>query len=179
MARRKKADKVCATIDLWSRRQMRSYFDSTGHFIVDWALKSVILGCTRYRGSHTADHGCHLWSQWQDLSHCDKQRCQHAQSIFTPWFRDHMTDSTHESSSDDDDDEDDDVTTAVSDDSLFEYVNDHITCFANTLQLVINDGLQQAGMGNKVLAKASAVVSREKTYSCHWEAREPQTPTNC
>ena len=59
---------------------------------------------------------------------------------------------TNETWSDDDDDEDDDVTTAVSDDSLFEYV-------AHTLQLVIKDGFQQAGTINKVLVKASAVVS--------------------
>ena len=66
---------------------------------------------------------------------------------------------TNETWSDDDDDEDDDLTTAVSDDSLFEYVNDHISCFAHTLQLVIKDGFQQAGTINKVLVKASAVVS--------------------
>jgi len=31
-----KADKVCATIDLWSTKQMCSYFGVAGHFIVDW-----------------------------------------------------------------------------------------------------------------------------------------------
>ena len=40
------ADKVCATIDLWSNRQMCSYFSVTGHFTVDWVLQSVMLACT-------------------------------------------------------------------------------------------------------------------------------------
>ena len=94
MARLKKADKVCATIDLWSSMQMRSYFGVTGHFIVDWALESVMLGCIRFRGSHTADAIAEQFSTTaatydlnDKISH--RQLCQHAQSIFTPWFRDH------------------------------------------------------------------------------------------
>ena len=55
IARLKQADKICATIDLWSSRQMRSYYGVTGHFILDWTLHSVMLACSRFRGSHTAE----------------------------------------------------------------------------------------------------------------------------
>ena len=169
MARLKKADKVCATIDLWSSRQMRSYFGVTGHFIVDWALESVMLGCIRFRGSHTADAIAEQFSTTaatydlnDKISHIVTDNAANMLKAFSlPGFE---TTVTNETLSDDDDDEDDDVTTAVSDDSLFEYVNDHISCFAHTLQLVIKDGFQQAGTINKVLAKASAVVSHVRKY---------------
>ena len=169
MARLKKADKVCATIDLWSSRQMRSYFGVTGHFIVDWALESVMLGCIRFRGSHTADAIAEQFSTTaatydlnDKISHIVTDNAANMLKAFSlPGFE---TTVTNETLSDDDDDEDDDVTTVVSDDSLFEYVNDHISCFAHTLQLVIKDGFQQAGTINKVLAKASAVVSHVRKY---------------
>ena len=37
------------------------------------------------------------------------------------------------------------------------YVNEHVSCFAYTLQLVIKDGFKQAGI-NKVLTKTSAIM---------------------
>ncbi|MGH0130260.1 UNVERIFIED_CONTAM: hypothetical protein FKN15_015602 [Acipenser sinensis] len=36
---------ICLTIDLWSSRDMRSFFGITGHFIQDYALQSVMLAC--------------------------------------------------------------------------------------------------------------------------------------
>ena len=48
---------VCVTVDLWTNRQLCSYFGITAHFITscDWDLKSVMLSCSRFRGSYTAD----------------------------------------------------------------------------------------------------------------------------
>ena len=64
----------------------------------------------------------------------------------------------HDSPYSSDDDEADD-TTPVSDDGLFDYVNEHVSCFAHTLQLVIKDGFKQAAGIDKVLAKTSAIVT--------------------
>ena len=50
-----KAESVCVTVDLWSNRQMRSYFGMTAHFIMDWSMQSVMLACSCFCGSHTVD----------------------------------------------------------------------------------------------------------------------------
>ena len=52
----KMAQDVCVTIDLWSNRQMKSFIGITGHYILDWTLKSVMLACKRFKGKHTADN---------------------------------------------------------------------------------------------------------------------------
>lgn len=51
----KKTEMICVTVDLWSSRQMRSFFGMTAHYVADWSLKSAMLACSRFRGSHTAD----------------------------------------------------------------------------------------------------------------------------
>ncbi|VDI11014.1 Hypothetical predicted protein [Mytilus galloprovincialis] len=53
--KRKRAESVCLTIDLWSSRQMRGFLGITGHFILDWAMKSVMICCKRFKGRHTAE----------------------------------------------------------------------------------------------------------------------------
>ena len=52
-----KTSLVCVTGDLWSNRQLCSYFGITAHFITscDWDLTSVMLSCGCFHGSHTAD----------------------------------------------------------------------------------------------------------------------------
>ena len=39
-------------MDLWTNRQMRSFSGITAHFILNWQMESVILGCTRFKGHH-------------------------------------------------------------------------------------------------------------------------------
>ncbi|KAJ8305575.1 hypothetical protein KUTeg_016120 [Tegillarca granosa] len=38
----KLAENICLTVDIWSSRQMRGYLGITGHFILDWTLRSVL-----------------------------------------------------------------------------------------------------------------------------------------
>lgn len=52
---KQKAESVCVTVDLWSNRQMRSYFGMAAHFIMDWSMQSVMLACSRFHGSRTSD----------------------------------------------------------------------------------------------------------------------------
>ena len=49
-------DTVSVTVDLWSNRQMRGFLGITCHFILDWSLRSLILGCKRFRGQHNAEN---------------------------------------------------------------------------------------------------------------------------
>ena len=55
-ARLQKTDAICITIDLWTNRQMRSYYGVTCHFIVDFTLCSAMLACSRFHGAHTAEY---------------------------------------------------------------------------------------------------------------------------
>ena len=52
-------------------------------------------------------------------------------------------------------------------DDIYSDLNQHIPCFAQALQLVIKDGFKQAPSINKVLSKASGIVShvRKSTLS--------------
>ncbi|CAG9571748.1 unnamed protein product [Danaus chrysippus] len=46
---------ICITTDLWTSRVTESYIAVTGHYITqDLELKTVLLGCCRFSGSHTA-----------------------------------------------------------------------------------------------------------------------------
>lgn len=49
------APQVCWTLDIWSNRQMRTYLDVTGHFIVNFKLQSVMLSCLHFHGPHNVD----------------------------------------------------------------------------------------------------------------------------
>ena len=45
----RKRKSVYVTVDLWSNRQIRSYFGMTAHFIMDWSMQCVMLTCSRFR----------------------------------------------------------------------------------------------------------------------------------
>ena len=51
-----KVDSVSITVDLWSNRLMKGFLGITCHFIFDWSLRSLILGCNRFRGEHNAEN---------------------------------------------------------------------------------------------------------------------------
>ena len=52
--RLQKASSICVTV---SNRQLRSYIGITAHFIneSEWSLESVMLACSHFKGSHTAE----------------------------------------------------------------------------------------------------------------------------
>ena len=52
----RQAQSVALSIDLWSNAQMRRFIGITGHYILDWAMKSVVLACKRLHGRHTSDN---------------------------------------------------------------------------------------------------------------------------
>lgn len=59
------APSVFLTLDLWSSRDMRSFLGVTGHFIVDYSLRSVMLACRRFYGSHTGEA---IRDSYQDIA---------------------------------------------------------------------------------------------------------------
>ncbi|CAH0717220.1 unnamed protein product, partial [Brenthis ino] len=50
-----KAKKVCLTTDCWTSQDMDAYLAVTAHFLIDFEMKTVLLHCEHFSGSHTAD----------------------------------------------------------------------------------------------------------------------------
>ena len=53
------AEHVSLTVDIWSDRRMRGFLGVTGHYLKknkeSLKLKSCLLACSRFRGSHTGE----------------------------------------------------------------------------------------------------------------------------
>ena len=79
-----------------------------------------------------------------------------------------------EPDADDDDDEGDD-----SGDDSDALESGHNACFAHTLQLVIKDGLKEAGAIKKVLAKAANIVSHVRKSQVATELLESERRLQC
>ena len=160
----KKAPQVCVTLDMWTNRQMRSYFGMTAHFIVDFKLMSVMLACRRFSGSHTGEE---ILQHYEDVEHAfaitgkvDNIVTDNGANI-TRAFR--LLEIDYESQPDtfelDTDEEELQPVEDLSDDDLYQIKPKHYPCFAHTIQLVIKDGLANADQIKRVLGKASRLVN--------------------
>lgn len=170
------AKSVCLTIDLWSSRQMRGFIGITGHYILDWTMKSVMLACSRFRGRHTAEN----ISQQVDETLACFDIAEKVTNIVTdnasnmikafslPGFETEDTDKDFDEDCEMDEAEPQDIT----DDSV---TTEHVPCFAHTLQLVIKDGMKQAGPINSVLSKAANIVSHVRRSTHATEILEGDT----
>lgn len=163
---------VCVTADLWSSRQLRSFLGITAHFIVEseWSLKSVMLACSHFRGSHTAeainDEFQKVVTSFEITSKISFIVTDSAANMVKAFSLPGFTEVSNEECSDSEDDcndsflEDDEDRDEIYD-NLYE-TSQHIRCFAHTLQLVIKNGFKQAGNINKVISKVSTIVSHVK-----------------
>ncbi|CAH0726848.1 unnamed protein product, partial [Brenthis ino] len=50
-----KAKNVCLTMDCWTSQVMDAYLAVTAHFLIDFEMKTVLLHCEHFSGTHTAD----------------------------------------------------------------------------------------------------------------------------
>jgi len=130
------ATAVCLTIDLWSNRQMRGFLGITGHYILDWSLHSVMLACTRFCGSHTADNIAQRVDETltcfditDRITHIITDNAANMLKAFD-LFPGSDGDISAESDSDDDD-------SLESVDITDDTTTQHDSCFAHTLQLVV------------------------------------------
>lgn len=159
---------VCATADLWSNNQMRAYLGVTVHWITaDWKLHSTMLACRRFRGRHTGENICRVFSEimreyglqdkvqsvlTDNASNMVKGFSLPSMSEVTVDVNNDMPENTTSEEEDGDeiceaieqtsDNEDESSSTvkpmAISID------RQHQSCFAHTLQLCIKDGLGEA-----------------------------------
>lgn len=169
----KQVESVALTLDLWSSRQMRGFIGITGHFIMNWTLKTVMVACKRVRGSHTA---VKIREEYEECVACfsigDKISCiitDNAANMTKAFDSDLPGFCKDDDSSTDEDDDEDDEDDEGADEldeteagSLLKEVNvpKHRHCFAHTIQLVVKDGLKEISQSlQNTIAKTSKIVS--------------------
>ena len=158
---------VCLTVDIWSSRQMRGFLGITGHYIVDWTLKYVMLACKRFRGRHTAEN---IRIEYDETIACfdfAKKVCNiltdnasyMIKAFKLPGYDEQQEEEFHLSEMDSDDSDFEGFQSEPEDDTIIHQLPEHNPCFAHALQLVVKDGLKDAQQITKVLGKASNIVS--------------------
>ena len=157
---------VNLTVDLWTNRQMRSFLGITAHFISNnWEMESVMLGCNRVMGRHTAENIL-AWFEEVIAEFCIQQKVKHIvtdsganvkKAFFTlPGF----DEDDQEAESDDDiGDDGEKINFDHQNMPVDELSFEHHACFAHVIQLVVKDGLRKAGSINSVLKRCSRLVA--------------------
>jgi len=174
---------VSVTVDIWSDRKMRGFLGVTGHVMdVDDNYLNLIfylLGCSRFKGSHTGDK---ISTAFKTI--CDKYEIQNKieynassmKKAFTVCLTrfdqaDEGTSMTRGSDNPADDvqgedevDHDDESIWETSDAADQATVDQtlamhceqqHLGCYAHTLQLTVSDGFIEGRSARPALAKAS------------------------
>ena len=171
------AQDICLTVDLWSSRDMRSFLGITGHFILDYTLQSIMISCSRFKGSHTGDRIFAVYQETlahfgiaEKISHIITDNASNMVKAFTlPGMEDLTID-------DDDEDEDEEqLEEQPLPDDLEDLQGQRSPCFAHTLQLVVKDGLKEAKQLNKIIKKVSKIVSHCRKSSKSSELLEDYT----
>ncbi|XP_056598289.1 zinc finger BED domain-containing protein 4-like [Triplophysa dalaica] len=157
-------ENLSVTVDIWSDRRMRGYLGVTGHWMDTTAdaitLKSHLLACNRFKGSHTGE-----------------RICANMKKAFTTCFP-----SSDEADENDDDCLDDaELWNALPVDeeerlnvTLTSKSQHRLQCFAHTLQLVVGDGLKETRAVSAALAKASRISSLLHTSTSFKEEFEKE-----
>ncbi len=123
----------------------------TVHYISDWSQYSAMLACSRLRGRHT---GYAIAEEFENilssLQIADKvlltvtdSASNMIKAFSLPGFQDEDVDGDDDNEFENDSDNEEEEL-LQGDAAIYEDLNEHIPCFAHTLQLVVKDGLKQA-----------------------------------
>lgn len=128
---------------------MSAFIGITGHFILDWTLKSVMIACKKFKGSHTAEKISQCYEETVECLNISDKICtivtdnasnmKKAFKIDLPGFET-ISDVNDDDECDQDDDDDDDI--SCTDSTSLEHLPRYSGCYAHTLQLVVKDGLK-------------------------------------
>uniref|UniRef100_A0A9J8C8A2 HAT C-terminal dimerisation domain-containing protein n=1 Tax=Cyprinus carpio carpio TaxID=630221 RepID=A0A9J8C8A2_CYPCA len=164
-------DHVSVTVDIWSDRKMRGFLGVTVHWMERDAervqLKTNLLACNRFKGSHTAERICDQFEAICDeynikakLDYIISDNAANMRKAFTVCFPSEQ-------------EEDDDAGDNLDDPELWHDLTledqqtvdaamakkQRLQCFAHTLQLVVGDGLKETKAACPSLSKLSKLSS--------------------
>lgn len=142
---------------------MKGFMGITGHYILDWCLKSVMISCSRFRRRHVSEN---IHSEYEEviasyrltnkISYIVSDNAANMVKAFNYALSGY--DLEKEEQSDDENDESDEFDDDLADDICFPK---HTRCYAHTLQLVVRDGLKECGKSQKkVISKAAKIAVR-------------------
>ena len=163
---------ICLTMDLWSSRDMRSFVGITGHFVAEHMLRSVMLACSKFKGSHTAENIYAVYERtvatYGLASKVDTIVTDNAANMVKAFSLPGMEELCNSDGAS----ESDYMDTVDITDELDYVPNKRMSCFAHTLQLVVKDGLKHAGQMKTVISKAASVVSHVRKSTSATEMLE-------
>uniref|UniRef100_A0A3B3RYJ1 Zinc finger BED domain-containing protein 4-like n=1 Tax=Paramormyrops kingsleyae TaxID=1676925 RepID=A0A3B3RYJ1_9TELE len=161
---------VSLTTDIWSDRRLRSFLGVTAHMCCKskaaYALESYLLDCRHFTGRHTGEKIASAFEEITEeygIRHKINYIITDNASNMKCAFKVHMPqqqsdDSASEEESLDDENLWEDMN-SVEDKELTWSSGERLSCFAHSLQLVVNDGLKEV----KVISRAIAKTSRFTT----------------
>lgn len=162
---------VSVTVDIWSDRKMRGFLGVTVHCMEKDAeriqLKSNLLACDRFKGSHTAERICEQFEAICDeynikdkLDYIISDNAANMRKAFTVCFPTEQEDEVHDDDHLDDPELWNDLT--LEDQQTVDAAmakKQRLQCFAHTLQLVVGDGLKETKVMTPSLSKLSKLSS--------------------
>lgn len=186
---------ISTTVDIWSDRKMRGYLGVTAHAIEiekpNISLKSYLLSCNRFTGSHTGEKIstafeaiCDEYAIKNKIDYILSDNASNMKRAFTVCFPENDADSDDGSEGGDDGDNDD-----LDDGSLWEELDEDVQqdidsvltrncrkqrlqCFIHTLQLVVSDGLKETKTLRLAMGKAKKLSTLLHTSCTFKEAFE-------
>ncbi|XP_050958759.1 zinc finger BED domain-containing protein 4-like [Labeo rohita] len=175
---------VAITADLWSDRRLRSFLGVTAHVACkdkdSYSLKSFLLDCRRFTGKHCGeriasafDNIVEEYGVGHKISYILTDNASNMKRAFK--VRMPEVEQPEGDSSDDLDDE-----TMWEDAEHVEpwSSGERLSCFAHSLQLVINDGMKEVKAIARAIAKASKFTTLLHSSSKHRDMFEAHFGSN-
>lgn len=175
---------VALTTDLWSDRRLRSFLGVTAHVACkdndSYSLKSFLLDCRRFTGKHCGERIASAFDEIVEeygISNKISFILTDNASNMKRAFKVRLPDSEHPESDNDD----------LDNEMMWEDMEDfeqpwssgeRLSCFAHSLQLVVNDGMKEVKAIARAIAKASKFTTLLHSSSKHRDMFEAHFGAN-
>uniref|UniRef100_A0A1X7SG31 DUF4371 domain-containing protein n=1 Tax=Amphimedon queenslandica TaxID=400682 RepID=A0A1X7SG31_AMPQE len=141
-------------------------------------MYSLMLECKRFKGRHTAEniysYYCEATTSYNIEGKVITTVTENASNVVKAFSIPGYHGDSHNYDEDEEEDEEREMNAIDLHDSL-DYVSQHDTCFAHTLQLVIKDGSKEIGAVSTVLGKVATIVSYVRQSQSATEIMEEET----
>ena len=182
---------VSLTTDLWSDRKMRSFLGVTAHIWCESedsvTLESYLLDCRHFKGRHTSDRIASAFEEIteeydirQKITFIITDNAANMKCAFKVQMPQHQS-SESESETDEDCLDDEQLwqdMDAIEDADLPWSSGERLSCFAHSLQLVVNDGMKEVKSISKTISKTSKFASLLHSSSLFKDKFEAMLDTN-